>query len=138
MKNTFELAHVGINNSDAKSAQKLCDLLCLMFNLAPKQGKKSEFAGTFFECVRSQYLGTHGHIGMATADLASAVEELTDKGFGFNRETAAHFDDGQLQNIYLDGEFGGFAIPVMQKYQYLTPSMTPRPAGPPRDQGVPS
>lgn len=115
MKNTFELAHVGINNSDADAAQELCDLLCLMFNLDSRRGKKSEFAGSFFECVRAQYLGTNGHIGMATADLASAVEELSAKGFGFNDETAAYFDDGRLQNIYLDGEFGGFAIHVMQK-----------------------
>lgn len=115
MRNTFELAHVGINNADEQAAQELCDLLCLMFNLDPRRGKKSEFAGTYFECVRSSYLGTHGHIGMLTADLASAVEELTEKGFGFNLETAAHLDDGRLQNIYLDGEFGGFAIHVMQK-----------------------
>ncbi|MFF0911574.1 hypothetical protein ACFWZW_12850 [Microbacterium enclense] len=115
MTNTFELAHVGINNADATDAQELADLLCLMFNLDPRHGKKSEFAGTFFECVKSQYLGTHGHIGMATVDLPSAVEELTGKGFGFNAETAAYFDDGRLQNIYLAGEFGGFAIHVMQK-----------------------
>ncbi|WP_456284316.1 hypothetical protein [Microbacterium sp. JZ101] len=115
MSNTFELAHVGINNPDGEAAEALCALLCLMFNLDSRQGKKSEFAGTFFECVRSPYLGTNGHIGMATADLASAVEELTEKGFRFNHATAAHFDDGRLQNIYLDGEFGGFAIHVMQK-----------------------
>lgn len=115
MKNSFELAHVGINNADADEAQRLCDLLCLMFNLDARAGKKSEFAGTFFECVRSPYLGTHGHIGMATADLASAVEELSGKGFAFDDATAAHFDDGRLQNIYLAGEFGGFAIHVMQK-----------------------
>lgn len=115
MKNTFELAHVGINNADADAAQELCDLLCLMFNLESRRGKKSEFAGTFFECVRSPYLGTHGHIGMATVDLPSAVEELTAKGFEFDLDTAAHFDDGRLQNIYLAGEFGGFAIHVMQK-----------------------
>ena len=121
MKNSFELAHVGINNPDADAARELRDLLCLMFNLDPREGKKSEFAGTFFECVRSHYLGTHGHIGMATADLASAVEELSGKGFGFNAETAAHLDDGSLQNIYLEGEFGGFAIHVMQKQPSRTP-----------------
>jgi 2-dehydro-3-deoxyphosphogluconate aldolase/(4S)-4-hydroxy-2-oxoglutarate aldolase len=113
--NTFELAHVGINNPDEAAAQELCDLFCLMFNLDPRQGKKSAFAGTFFECVRSQYLGTHGHIGMVTADLPAAVAELTEKGFGFDQETAAHLDDGSLQNIYLAGEFGGFAVHVMQQ-----------------------
>jgi 2-dehydro-3-deoxyphosphogluconate aldolase/(4S)-4-hydroxy-2-oxoglutarate aldolase len=115
VQNTFQLAHVGINNPDAAAAQELCDLFCLMFNLDPRQGKKSEFAGTFFECVRSQYLGTHGHIGMSTDDLEAAVEELTAKGFGFDQETAAHFEDGRLQNIYLAGEFGGFAVHVMQQ-----------------------
>ncbi|KTR40727.1 2-dehydro-3-deoxyphosphogluconate aldolase [Curtobacterium oceanosedimentum] len=115
MKNTFELAHVGINNPDAAAAQELCDLFCLMFNLGPRAGRKSEFAGTFFECVRSQYLGTHGHIGMSTADLEAAVEELLAKGFAFDEETAARFDDGRLQNIYLAGEFGGFAVHVMQQ-----------------------
>lgn len=115
MKNIFELAHVGINNPDAAAAQELCDLFCLMFNLDSRQGKKSEFAGTFFECVRSQYLGTNGHIGMSTGDLQAAVEELTAKGFAFDQETAVHFEDGQLQNIYLAGEFGGFAVHVMQR-----------------------
>jgi 2-dehydro-3-deoxyphosphogluconate aldolase/(4S)-4-hydroxy-2-oxoglutarate aldolase len=115
MKNSFELAHVGINNADATAAEDLCKLLCMMFNLEPRQGKKSEFAGTYFECVRSQYLGTNGHIGMATDDLGSAVEELKEKGFSFNMDTVAYRDDSRLQNVYLDGEFGGFAIHVMQK-----------------------
>lgn len=115
MKNSFELAHVGINNDDAAAAEELRDLLCLMFNLEPRSGTKSEFAGSYVECVRSRYLGTHGHIGMKTEDVDSAVEELTAKGFRFDAGTAAYLDDGRLQNIYLDGEFGGFAIHVMQK-----------------------
>ena len=115
MKNTFELAHVGINNDDPEQAAELAELLCMMFNLEPRHGKKSEFAGTLVECVRSQYLGTHGHIGLQTDDLASAMEEFTDKGFTFNQDTIAHFDDGRLQNAYLNGEYGGFTIHIMQK-----------------------
>lgn len=30
-------------------------------------------------------------------------------------DTAAYTQDGSLKNIYLDGEFGGFAIHIMQK-----------------------
>ncbi|WP_300268311.1 hypothetical protein [Microbacterium sp.] len=115
MKNTYELAHVGINNEDAAAAAELSRLLCFMFNLEGRSGEKSEFAGSAFECVRSQYLGTHGHVGMATDDLGSAVDELAEKGFTFRDETAAYREDGRLKNIYLDGEFGGFAIHVMQK-----------------------
>ena len=45
MSNTYELAHVGINNDNAEQAQQLAQLLCMMFNLEPRAGQKSEFAG---------------------------------------------------------------------------------------------
>lgn len=115
MRNAFELAHVGINNDTPEDALELSQLLCMLFNLDPRHGKKSEFAGSIVECVRSQYLGTHGHIGLQTDDLPSAVAELKNKGITFNDDTLAYFDDGRLQNVYLNGEYGGFAIHVMQK-----------------------
>lgn len=34
---------------------------------------------------------------------------MKEKGFSFNMDTAAYNDEGKLKNIYLDGEFGGFA-----------------------------
>ena len=43
------------------------------------------------------------------------MAELKEKGYTFNMDTAAYFDDGKLKNVYLDGEFGGFAIHIMQK-----------------------
>jgi 2-dehydro-3-deoxyphosphogluconate aldolase/(4S)-4-hydroxy-2-oxoglutarate aldolase len=52
---------------------------------------------------------------MRTPDLAAATEELKEKGFSFNMDTAAYTEDGKLKNVYLDGEFGGFAIHIMQK-----------------------
>ena len=42
-------------------------------------------------------------------------EELKGKGFSFNMDTAAYTDEGKIKNVYLDGEFGGFAIHIMQK-----------------------
>ena len=47
--------------------------------------------------------------------LSAAVEELKEKGFSFNMDTAAYTDEGKIKNVYLDGEFGGFAIHIMQK-----------------------
>ena len=52
---------------------------------------------------------------MGTADLEAAVAELKEKGFSFNQDTAAYSEDGKLKNIYLAGEFGGFAIHIMQR-----------------------
>lgn len=115
MENTFELVHIGINNTTPVEAAKLAELLSGMFNLKPRHGNKSEFAGSYFECMKEPFLGSNGHIAMATPDLAAAVEELKEKGFAFNMDTAAYSEDGKLKNIYLAGEFGGFAIHILQK-----------------------
>ena len=115
MKCKFELEHVGINTPSPEEADKLAQLLSLVFNLEPRHGQKSEFAGPYFECMKSPFLGTNGHIAMRTPDLAAAVEELKEKGFSFNMDTAAYTDEGKIKNVYLDGEFGGFAIHIMQK-----------------------
>ena len=51
---------------------------------------------------------------MQTPDLESAVAELKEKGFSFREETAAYDDAGKLKNIYLAGEYGGFAIHILR------------------------
>lgn len=115
MKNKFELEHVGINTDNEGEAAKLAELLSLVFNLEPRHGQKSEFAGSCFECMKTPFLGKNGHIAMRTADLAAAMEELKEKGIDFRMETAAYFEDGRIKNVYLAGEYGGFAIHIMQK-----------------------
>ncbi|EJN93514.1 2-dehydro-3-deoxyphosphogluconate aldolase [Streptococcus ratti] len=115
MKNTFELAHIGINTESEEQALELAKLLSLMFNLEPRHGMKSEFAGGYFECLKSPYLGKNGHVAMITADVESAVKELKEKGFNFLEDTIQLTEDGKLKNIYIDGEFGGFAIHILRK-----------------------
>ena len=87
----------------------------MMFNLEPRHGQKSEFGGSYFECMKAPFLGSNGHIAMCTDDLEAATEELKEKGFSFNMDTAAYTEDGRLKNIYLNGEYGGFAIHILQK-----------------------
>jgi len=115
MNHSFELVHLGINTPNPQEADELAKLLSLMFNLTPRHGQKSEFAGSFFECMKAPFLGTNGHVAMAVSDLDGAVEELKEKGFAFNMDTAAYDEDGKLKNVYLDGEYGGFAIHIMRK-----------------------
>ena len=115
MKNNFELVHVGINTPNADEALKLAKLLSMMFNLEPRHGQKSEFGGSYFECMKAPFLGSNGHIAMQTDDLEAAVEELKEKGFSFNMDTAAYTEAGKLKNIYLNGEYGGCAIHFLQK-----------------------
>ena len=84
-----------------------------MFNLNPRHGNKSEFGGDYFECMKTPFLGTNGHIAMRTDNLDAAVAELKEKGYDFRMETAAYNEDGSLKNIYLAGEYGGFAIHIL-------------------------
>lgn len=115
MANEFVLEHIGINTNNQDEALELSEQLSAIFNLNPRHGQKSEFAGDYFECMKEPYLGKNGHIAMKTPDLESAVEELKEKGLTFNMDTAAYDEDGKLKNIYLDGEFGGFAIHILRK-----------------------
>ena len=41
MKNKFELEHIGINTPNPEEAEKLAQLLSMMFNLEPRHGQKS-------------------------------------------------------------------------------------------------
>lgn len=115
MENKFELEHIGINTENAKEAMELATLLSQIFNLSSRHGQKSEFAGSYFECMKDPYLGKNGHIAMKTSNLEDAVEELKEKGLTFNQETATYDKEGNLKNIYLNGEFGGFAIHILKK-----------------------
>ena len=51
---------------------------------------------------------------MRTSNLEEAVKELKEKGIKFNTDTAAYDDYEKLKNIYIDQEFGGFAIHILQ------------------------
>jgi len=115
MKNEFALEHIGINTNSESEALELAQTLSSIFNLNPRHGQKSEFAEDYFECMKQPFLGKNGHIAMRTADLESAVEELKAKGLAFNEDTAAYDEEGKLKNIYLAGEFGGFAIHILRK-----------------------
>ena len=117
MKNKFELAHIGINSENEEEAVKLCTLLGDLFNLELKRGKKSLFAGEYFECLKYPFLGRNGHIAMRTENLEEAMKELKERGYQFRMETASFAENGTINNVYLDGEFGGFAIHIMQRKQ---------------------
>lgn len=115
MKHKFELEHIGINTKSHQEAAQLAQLLATMFNLETKQGQKSEFGGQYFECMKAPFLGKCGHIAMRTSNLEGAMEELKEKGFSFRMSTASYKEDGRIKNVYLEGEYGGFAIHIMEK-----------------------
>ena len=111
----FKLVHVGINCESDVEAQTGAKLICAMFGLDCKIGNSSTFAGTEFEFMHSKYLGTHGHIAIATNFPDRARAYLERMGIEFNEDTAKYDAKGNLTICYLKGEVCGFAIHIVKK-----------------------
>ncbi len=110
----LELKHIGINSADEEEAEKTAKTLCALFDLEYKPGNSSIFAGSEFEVMKSMGRGTHGHIAIATLNVDRAVYHLSRAGASFDESTRKSDDKG-TKVIYLDGEFGGFAIHLVRK-----------------------
>ena len=111
----FKLVHVGINCESSEEAQMGAKLVCSLFGLECKVGNSSTFAGAEFEFMHSKYLGTHGHIAIATNFPDRARAYLERMGIEFNEETAKYDAKGNLTVIYLKGEVCGFALHLVKK-----------------------
>ncbi|MEA5135846.1 MAG: bifunctional 4-hydroxy-2-oxoglutarate aldolase/2-dehydro-3-deoxy-phosphogluconate aldolase [Candidatus Fimivivens sp.] len=111
----FSLGHVGINCEHEYAAQKTAITLCALFGLEYRPGNSSDFAGTAVECMKRPFLGTHGHIAIATNSVARAIFHLGLQGVTFDESTLKTDAKGNPKAIYLKDEIGGFAIHLVQK-----------------------
>ncbi len=111
----FTIRHVGINMHTESEADDLATSLEGMFGFAKKPGNSSIFAGEGFEIMKSPYLGKMGHIAIQTNNVDRAVYHLSKRGVTFNMDTAKYDEDGALKVVYLNGEYGGFAIHLVRK-----------------------
>ncbi len=110
----FELAHLGINEASPERAMSGAETMARLFSFAVKDGNSSTFAGAGFEFMKKPFLGTHGHMAIATLSLPRAIALLRRKGVGTKPETAKE-KDGKVIAVYLDVEVGGFAVHLLQK-----------------------
>lgn len=110
----FEIRHVGINAVNADEAEDVAGSFEKLFGFTKKVGGSSVFAGTAIEVMKEPYMGTHGHIAIGTNYIERAIYHLTLQGFEFDMDTAK-YKDGKLAAVYLKGEFGRFAVHLVQK-----------------------
>lgn len=110
----FELAHIGINCDSETEAEKTADAFDGLFGFTKKVGNSSVFAGTAVEAMKSQGLGSKGHIAIATNSVVRAKNYLEMMGYKFNEESAK-FKGDKMTAIYLADEIGGFAVHLVQK-----------------------
>jgi 2-dehydro-3-deoxyphosphogluconate aldolase/(4S)-4-hydroxy-2-oxoglutarate aldolase len=111
----FDLGHIGINMNAAEASLKLSKDLCGIFDLPLKEGNSSNFAGKGIEVNKSKGLGANGHIAIATNSITRAIVYLGKKGIAVDMNTAKKDASGSLAAVYLQGEFGGFAIHLLQR-----------------------
>jgi 2-dehydro-3-deoxyphosphogluconate aldolase/(4S)-4-hydroxy-2-oxoglutarate aldolase len=110
----FELRHVGINTPDPGTAGMVAGQIESLLRLPLKDGSSSIFAGTQFEVLKRNYLGTHGHLAIGTNFIDRAIAHLASRGIAIQPETRNE-KEGRLLSVYLDLEIGGFALHLLQK-----------------------
>ena len=111
----FELIHIGVNAAGAADAAEIADLFAAAFGFARGDGNSSIFAGPAIEVMKSPYLGKNGHIAIRTNSVGRARKYLEARGFAFDESTAKFDEKGNPSTVYLQKEFGGFAVHLLQK-----------------------
>ncbi len=111
----FEIKHVGINCENPEEADATANALAHAFSFDIKNGNSSMFVGTAFEIMKTPYLGSKGHVGIATNYMNRAIAYLENQGVEFDYDTVKKDEKGNIKAIYMKGEIAGFAIHLATK-----------------------
>ncbi|WP_251449104.1 VOC family protein [Vermiculatibacterium agrestimuris] len=112
----FELAHIGINQTDTAEGKATAELLCSLFGFACRETEGSYFVGKDeFEVMKSPFLGELGHIAIRTTNTEKAMAYLKEKGIEFDMSTANKGPGGEIRVIYFAKDIAGFRIHLTQK-----------------------
>ncbi len=112
----LEIGHIGINNENEAEASKTASMLsCLLGKAVERETEKGMFVGSQFEIMKSKGPGRCGHIAVLTNNVERAIYHLSKRGVKFNEESATYNEDGTRKFIYLQEEYGGFGVHLIQK-----------------------
>ena len=112
----FELAHVGLNCAGSDEAARLAKLFCTLFDMEYRPGNTTTFAGTAIECGAGLPMNKN-HIAISTNFIERAVFQLKSRGVAFAEDSAKYDANGNMAAIYLQDDFGGMAVHLLQKKQ---------------------
>ncbi|WOC31368.1 MULTISPECIES: bifunctional 4-hydroxy-2-oxoglutarate aldolase/2-dehydro-3-deoxy-phosphogluconate aldolase [Caproicibacterium] len=109
----LRVQHVGINCKNSGEASALGDALRAL-SLSKEEKLVSYFSGSLFELMKTPGRGTNGHVALGVSHLQRAVDYLQLRGVSFDDSSRQYAEDGSLRLIYLQEEFGGFALHLSQ------------------------
>lgn len=104
----FKVVHVGINAETEDNAQSVANTFSA-FGFEEKNGG-SIFLDKGIEIMKTPWHGKNGHIAIQTNNIKRAVSYLSSKGIKFIAPEKENY-----KAIYIDGDFGGFAVHLLQK-----------------------
>lgn len=110
----FQIGHVGINSGSFEEAAALSDELSALLGFAKSVGTASTFVGTAFEINHSAGRGAKGHVSVNTNSIPRAEYYLSKMGVKFDEKSRVSAN-GKTVALYLEKEFGGFAVHLKQK-----------------------
>lgn len=110
----LHIAHVGINAEAPDEAEKIAALFGKLLSLPCYPHPPCVFAGSLIEVMRQNGRGKKGHIAIGTNSVTRARYFIQGNGFVFDESSAQPQKDGSVKPVYLDGDFGGFAVHVLQ------------------------
>lgn len=110
----FEFAHVGINTENDSVAMELANKFKAVFNFPVKDGNSAVFASNGIEIRKQMFLGKNGHIAIKANNVSRAINYLENNGVKVDMSTAIE-KNGKTVAVYLEDDFGGFAVHLVQK-----------------------
>lgn len=111
----LRLAHIGINEANEGSALSTAHMIAELMGCEINEKGLGIFAGNSFEIMKSPGRGKNGHIAISTNNVERAIYHLSKRGIKFDQSSARFDEKGNIQYIYIDADFGGFAIHLTLK-----------------------
>ncbi|MCL1830676.1 MAG: keto-hydroxyglutarate-aldolase/keto-deoxy-phosphogluconate aldolase, partial [Oscillospiraceae bacterium] len=111
----FSFAHIGINEQNENDADNLAKFFCDAFSLEYIMKVPSIFAGLPIEVMKNGGRGKNGHIAFYANNVERAIYHLEARGYTFDSSTARIDDNGNRTFIYFEGEYGGFAVHIVER-----------------------
>lgn len=108
------LRHIGINAKNEEEAMMIAELFSKTFGIECKPGNSSVFAGSIIEVMKKPFLGTNGHIALGVDSIEDTESYFSSIGHPFLQETLKRDNNGNIKAVYVDGDFGGFAVHLLR------------------------
>lgn len=109
----FTVMHVGINAGNAGNAASIAQSFSPFgFEVSDND---SIFLDRGIEIMKAPWYGEKGHIAVGTNNIKRAEAYLKTKGVRFIEESKNPDAKGNYKAVYIDGDFGGFAVHLVQK-----------------------